>query len=226
MMVGDPGKWADQFRPHDERFLQCVAEVWCQCLDLLPGQPVEDVITLNLKNVLIQGKARQLFHYIDYHFEPYGYTDSGQAYSKGQIDLAVILHRDSEDYLAYECKRLNVTDNSGHWTSLAGIYVTEGLKRFITEQYAEGLPVGCMLGYVMDGDVGTAKSKVWEAINNRKQSISLIAGPTKEQPVGTIRRFSSRHQRSASQQEIEIRHALLPFPKAKSKPTQKKPAVP
>ena len=155
-------------------------------------------------------QARRLFHWLEFQYEPFGYTSKGTAYSKGKIDMAVLLDQERERYLAYECKRLNVVRN-GRKESLATPYVTEGLIRFVTEQYAENLPIGCMLGYVMDGDVTRAKSKVQAAIKSNKCNIGLTAGPVKNQKIGGVKRFLSRHLRSGSGNEIEIRHALLPF---------------
>jgi hypothetical protein len=134
--------------------------------------------------------------------------------------MAVLLDQERERYLAYECKRLNVVSN-GKKSSLATPYVADGLSRFISEQYAEKLPVGCMLGYVLDGDLSGAQSKIYAAINTKKSHIGLKASPVQDQPVGAARRFFSHHLRPANGHEIEIRHALLPFPKisaAKAKP--------
>ena len=68
-----------------------------------------------------------------------------------------------------------------------------------------------MLGYVMDGNVSTAQSKVYAAIKSNKCNIGLTAGPVKDQEIGSVKRFVSCHLRSGSGNEIEIRHALLPF---------------
>ena len=213
MAVGDPAIWADHFRSLDVRFLQCVIAVWPRCLAVLPSQPKEDQITINLVSILLKdANARRLFYYIDYHYEPCGFTAEGTAYSKGEIDMAVLLDQDRERYLAYECKRLNVIHN-GKKSSLATLYVKEGIVRFVNEQYAENLPIGCMLGYVLDGDVADAKSKIQAAIDVNKSLVALAVGPQDEQSLGIAERFSSRHRRAAVGQEIEIRHALLPFPK-------------
>ena len=69
-----------------------------------------------------------------------------------------------------------------------------------------------MLGYVMDGNARTARSKVTMAIHSHKTQVGLVGQPTDEIPVSSILRFSSRHRRSSKDVEIEIRHALLPFP--------------
>ena len=209
--AGDPAIWADRFRSLDTRFLQRVVAIWPECVAVLPSQPPEDDITVNLVNLLLKDPwARRLFHWLEFQFEPFGFTADGMAYSKGRIDMALILDRERERYLAYECKRLNVV-HRGRRSSLATQYVKDGLARFVTEQYAENLAVGCMLGYVMDGDVGAAETKVHVAIGVRRSRVGLTAGPEDDRSIGAVKRFFSRHVRAASGQEIEVRHALLPF---------------
>ena len=210
MLVGDPREWTARFRALDVRFLECVIAVWPQCLAALPPNPDEDTITINLVAVLSRDlKARRLFHHLAYHHEPFGYTDDGRAYSKGEIDMVLLLDQERERYLAYECKRLNVTRNE-MWRSLATPYVKEGVVRFVSEKYAADLPLGCMLGYVMDGRVGTAKAKIQASITLHGEEIGLAWGPREDQPLGFTERMSSGHRR-ASGGVIEIRHALLPF---------------
>ena len=210
-VVGDPSIWADRFRSVDIRLLQRIAAVWPKCVAVLPHQPDEDTITINLVDILSKdAQARRLFHYIEFHYEPFGYTPNGTAYSKGEIDLVVILDEQRDRYLAYECKRLSIYYN-GTKHSLATPYVKEGLMRFVTEQYAENLPVGCMLGYVIDGDVPYARSKVYAAIDANKLELNLLASPSVEDSVHIIERFSTRHLRITRSLQIEVRHALLPF---------------
>lgn len=210
-MLGDPTIWTKRFKSLDIRFLQCIVSVWPKCRAVLQNQPHEDTITFNLVTILRQDpEARRLFYWLEYHYDPVGYTPDGTAYSRGKIDMAVLLDQDHERYLAYECKRLNVVYR-GRKATLASPYVTEGLMRFVTEQYAEQLPVGCMLGYIMDDDVSAAELNVFKAISRRKCDLALSHGPVRDNPVGNVRRFFSRHRRRADGQQIEIRHALLPF---------------
>ena len=68
-----------------------------------------------------------------------------------------------------------------------------------------------MLGYVMDRDVEVAQTKVQAAINLHRSGIGLTAEPEREPSIGGVKRFVSRHLRTTSGQEIEVRHALLPF---------------
>ena len=214
MPVGDPTHWIAHFRSLDARFLECVLAVWRTCVGVLPEKPDEDTITINLVNILSRdARARRLIHHLAYQHEPFGYTADGWAYSKGKIDMALLLDQERERYLAYECKRLNVVRN-GTTRSLATPYVLEGMFRFITAQYAANLPMGCMLGYVLDGNVNTARTKVRTAIDSYKAEIGLMEEPTDVQPVGPVKRLSSLHCRPSNGSDIEIRHALLPFPAA------------
>ena len=214
MVVGDAGAWTARFRTLDVRFLERVVAVWPRCLKVLPANPDEDMITENLVAVVSKdAEARRLFHYLEYHYEPFGYTAEGLAYSKGEIDMAVLLDQERDRYLAYECKRLNVARKGGK-RSLAPEYVKEGLRRFVTEKYAADLPVGCMLGYVLDGNAAAAQSKVVAAIAAQQSDIRLVGMPKNHPPIGSMPRFSSRHTRPSASLDIEVRHTLLPFPGA------------
>ena len=211
MGIGDPAAWAERFRSFDNRFLQRLVAVWPRCLSVLPPQPDEDAVTANLVDLLQSdpGILRR-FHWIEFQYEPFGRTPDGTAHSKGRIDVAVFLNQDRDTYLAYECKRLNDVRGDGR-RSLAGEYVMDGLSRFVAGQYSEGLPVGCMLGYVLDGDVAHAASSVRAKIDECDRDIGLVMEPRDEPAIGVATRFSSRHRRGSNGGEIEIRHALLPF---------------
>ena len=210
MGVGDPVAWAERFRSLDTQFLERVVAVWSRCLDVLPTRPDEDIITTSLVDLLLRAGILRRFHWIECQYEPFGHTPEGAAYSKGRIDMAVFLNQDRDMYLAYECKRLNDVRDDGR-RSLAGDYVKDGLSRFVARQYSENLPVGCMLGYVLDGDAEWAASKVRAKIVECRQETALVEEPQDQAAVGVATRFSSRHSRRLDDEEIEIRHALLPF---------------
>ena len=124
--------------------------------------------------------------------------------------MAVILDQDRDTYLAYECKRLNVRRDDGR-RSLATAYVMDGLSRFTTGQYSETLPVGCMLGYVLDGDVEYAAMSVRATIVARRQDVALVVEPRDDSAIGVATRFYSCHRRASNNEEIEVRHAMLPM---------------
>jgi hypothetical protein len=214
MVLGELAAWTSRFITVDERLIERIAVIWPQCLSLLPAQPEEDVVTINLVHLL--GKdpvVRRICHWVEYQFEPFGTHPNGAKFSKGKIDVAVLLDWEHERYIAYECKRLNVTQG-GSRSSLAMVYVMKGMMRFLTEQYAEGLPVGCMLGYVIDGDIPFAVKQLGDAIVAH-QPLGLVAGPIKAEPAQCIERFMTTHKRTAGTM-IELRHALLPFQIAQS----------
>ena len=113
---------------------------------MLPGQPDEDTITINLVQRLGKDKVvRRICHWVEYQYEPFGLIGEGISYSNGKIDFAVLFDWERERYLAYECRRLNVVGTGGR-ASLATVYATQGMMRFLTEQYGENLPPECMLG--------------------------------------------------------------------------------
>lgn len=209
MVLGDLQFWSRQFISADERILERIATVWPACLNVLPVQPKEDTITINLIDLLGKDPViRRICHWLEFQYEPFGTAPNGQKFSKGKIDFAVLLDWDRERYIAYECKRLNVIHN-GKRSSLATDYVTDGMMRFMTEQYAEGLPIGCMLGYVLDGDVPFAISQLTKAIKAH-QLLNLVTGPNTIVATQNIERFLSSHNRTGNLM-IELRHALLPF---------------
>jgi hypothetical protein len=80
---------------------------------------------------------------------------------EGRIDITLkFLHQfgDEEAYLAVECKRVAAGN-----TTLNGRYVTQGVDRFVTGQYAQGHHWGMMLGYLLELPV----SPVVDEINRR-----------------------------------------------------------
>lgn len=209
MALGNLQLWTNRFVTVDERLLDRIATLWPQCVALLPAHPKEDDISINLVHLLSKDPiVRRICHWVEYQFEPFGTHANGHKFSKGKIDICILLDWEREQYIAYEGKRLNITYR-GQRSSLATAYVKEGMMRFLTEQYAEALPVGCMLGYVLDGDISFALN----ALNNAIAAycpLKLTSGPTPAAPIQNISRFSTAHRRRSGA-PIELRHALLPF---------------
>ena len=211
MIVGDAQAWADRFVSLDERFLDRVAAHWPACLAGLGPSPLEDAITISLVDRLSRDPlVRRLCHFVAYQHEPFGVAADGTRFSKGRIDMAVLFGWERERYLAYECKRLCVPAAGGR-ASLATAYVTEGMMRFITEQYAHTLPMGCMLGYVIDGDVAFAERQIQAAITAHG-SLATLNGPSRLPPLSGHVRFETEHGRAGP--GIRLRHTLLSCPNA------------
>ena len=207
MPNGNAQDWVNRFISFDDRFLKRVAAMFPACLELLPETPKENDITINLVACLAKDKPmRRLCHWVEYQFEPFGHAADGSKFSKNIIEIAVFFNRERDRYLAYECKRLNV-NNGGSRKSLATEYVTQGMMRFVTEQYAEDLPFGCMLGYVLDGDVPFAQTRIAKVIE-RHAPLNLTDGPTPLTGVETVERFQTKHSRPGGS-DVILRHALI-----------------
>ena len=209
MVSGERRSWVVKFRVTDRKFLGCVMRVWRSCIARLPSGPNEDDITRTLVYCLrCDAIARGLFWY-EYQFPPLALTEDGRVAEKGRIDMVLIVGQDWEHYLAYECKRLNVTGRDGSRRSLAGEYVNEGVMRYITEQYAEDLPTGCMIGYVMDGNLDFARARIRAAMTKCRVVLGLQGDLRAQDPIGQFQRFATDHM--SGDRSIEILHALLPF---------------
>ena len=211
MVVVDPTVWASRFRSFDDRCLECVVAVWPRSLSVLPSQPSGGTVTASLVDILLRdpGTQRQC-HWIEFQYEPFGHTSKSAAYSKCRADMAVILNQDHDRYLAYECKRLNDCGSGGR-RSLAGSYVRDGLSRFVSGQYSENLPVGCMLGYALDGDLAFADRSVRAKILEFHMDMALVKEPRTGAAISGTVRFHSCHRHRSDGVEIEVRHALLPM---------------
>ena len=227
MLDGDRHQWTAECRRRDATFLRFVMKVWWQAVALLPGDPLEDAITKAVVDRLdADAEARALF-YCDYQFVPIEWRCDGSLTRNRFIDIAVIVPNDRRsNYLAYECKKLNVR-HKGKRRSQAGTYVgqpaaseaqssrsPDGMMRFVTGKYAAGLPVACMIGYVMDGDLSFAYARIKAMIEQNRSVLRLQDGPTDEPPLDAMTRFVTTHERNGD--GIELRHALLPFVQAGS----------
>ena len=212
MVCGDKRRWINGFRTYDQKFLQITMQVWSAAFAGLPSDPDEDTITEALvANLRSDPKTRRQFYYYDFQFVPFHLTPQGRLIrQRTKIDLAVIIDQECRTYVAYECKKLNVRGADGARRSRAGTYVGEdGMMCFITEKYAKDLPVGCMLGYVMDGDIDFAYASIEKKMMSCKSALGLQTGPRSAPSIGVTRRFVTEHV--CNDRWMEMRHALLPF---------------
>ena len=209
MTNGWYGDWADELKYYEDQMLERICLLLPVCIATLGENPKEDDITLNLvKRLERDPQAWKIFYNCEFQFESTEIDARGAYRSKGKIDMAVFMGEDRERYLAYEAKRLNVKTGRGI-ASLAVPYVKEGVARFVSGQYAEGLPVACMLGYVLNGDMDTLVSKLNQALKEHRVAVALRSGPTPLPPAHGARRFETDHDRPSGS-PITLRHALAP----------------
>jgi hypothetical protein len=208
VIFGDAADWLDEFKGYDARFIERLCEILPNALLALGPNPVEDDITHNLRLRFDKDAGiRRLFYSWETQFEPPYQDATGKYVRDGIIDLVLFWSQEPTPYLAYEAKRLSVQMPSG-FRSLAGEYLKEGLSRYATEKYAEGLPFGGMLGYVLDGDLPTASNRIGVAISRKVAELKLRSGPEALPAIATALRFQTTHTRSNGT-SISIVHSLL-----------------
>ena len=128
------------------------------------------------------------------------------------IDFVLTVGDDEDVYLACECKRLNVPYKTGT-RGLFGEYVDEGLMRFVSGQYANGLPAAMMLGYVMDARTDQARRGVKRAMASRSTALGLQSDRDAPVIVGRPLQFHTTHLCTPGH-VIEVAHTFLVWPQA------------
>lgn len=212
MLVGDVSDWLGHFRTLEQRMAQAVEEAWPICIGPLQSKKGamthEDHITNHLVDALIKSKKVPGRIIPQYSLLTTG-TDQGVNLSSN-IDFVLTIGDDEDVYLACECKRLNVPYKSG-MRGLVGPYVDDGLMRFISGQYSNGLPLAMMLGYVMNAKVDRARRGLRRAMAVRSKAINFKSEQDDAFVTGQPLRFFTTHGCLAGY-DIEIRHTLLGWP--------------
>lgn len=209
MLIGKPSFWLRSIIDIDKEVMKCVKRVWPKVISRLAQTNKEDEISERLVDCLREDEKISQYGFITLHFKLKEQDSKGDFTTKGILDIALFLDQDYQKYIAYECKRLNILSKDGkRKASLAGPYCDEGIIRYVTAKYSEKLPYGCMLGYVMDGDIEFAFKQLAAAIEQRSDALELCAGniafARKEFPE-----FETAHFRVSDNSNITIRHRLL-----------------
>ncbi len=93
----------------------------------------------------------------------------------GRIDLLVSCGLGHEVYFAIEAKRLRVCKPDGRVIFYGSReYVTDGMMRFVSGQYAPHMRAGAMLGYVFDGKQDKARSSVEGSMRTNAGKLKLV----------------------------------------------------
>ena len=102
-------------------------------------------------------------------------TSSRKDSEEGEIDIVVRAGIDPLVFFGFECKRLNVVRSDGRTRSEAAAYVgDEGMGCFLSGQYEGGGESGGMIGYVLDGNIHSARLAVEHAIQTNAISLQLL----------------------------------------------------
>jgi len=212
MLTGDLNAWLPHFRGLEERIAEAVEAAWPICIAPLQSKKNalthEDHITEHLVQSLIRTKlvpGRIIYQYI-----LLAEDGSGNVSAPSNIDFVLTIGDDEDVYLACECKRLNVPYKTGV-RALVGEYVDEGLMRFVTGQYSNGLPLAMMLGYVMNAKSNVARRGVKRILALRSATAGFQS--ERDAPVvsGRPLRFYTTHA-CVPGHVIEVAHTLLAWP--------------
>ena len=130
---------------------------------------LEDKITNKFYAHLIENKNRSKYFFT---VVPRPAEIGEQGEEIGEIDLKIFYRNQEQTYFSFECKRLRVHYPSG-FDTLAGKYITEGMYRYFSGQYAHNLDKGGMLGYVMDSNINEAMKDVQKAIDKRRLNLYM-----------------------------------------------------
>jgi hypothetical protein len=212
MLAGSPEEWLPHFRTLEEQVIVAVEVAWPVCiapLQLRKNEMThEDHITEHLVQKLIRSKL--LPGRIVCQYPLLSEAEDGLVSISSYIDFVITVGDDEDVYLACECKRLNVPYRRGT-RGLIGPYVDDGLMRFVSGQYSNGLPLAMMLGYVMNAHSERAQRGVRRAIALRASQLGLRTQHDVATTAGQPLRFRTEHQ-SQSGEVIEVVHSLLAWP--------------
>jgi hypothetical protein len=212
MLVGDAADWLTHFRSLEERVVEAVEAVWPVCIAPLQARKAamthEDHITVHLVEALRRVKGfpgRIIPQYMLLAKGADAYVSE-----ESNIDFVLTIGDDENIYLACECKRLNVPYMSGT-RGLVGEYVDEGLMRFVSGQYSDGLPLAMMIGYVMNAKTDRARRGLGLAMRYRQSKINMRSARDEPVTAGRPIRFFTSHG-CASGHDIVVTHTLLGWP--------------
>lgn len=197
----------DDFVPE---ILQLVISVWETFTRDHPSLRLETRITNSFSHALVRAYEEQGKRW--YVFPEMQRTDpiTGREIARHDIRF---FHRDVSGqslYFVFECKRLNILNKRGVVVPNSAGYKA-GIMKFVNNTYGAGHPCGGMIGYVMDGNLGSALITIKKVIEKNRQSLWLT--PDGDYAASSLmskhaERGETKHQRADG--GFVIHHLLLP----------------
>ena len=208
-IIGAPSEWVNLIDPMVPQILHLVISTWEGMAPPASDAREDDITTALCRALRANRTARSLMFTIDTQQVE---LDPQPGEELGRLDIAFRPLVPREDiYFCLECKRLNVVTN-GQTRAYAAEYVTFGMLRFVTGQYARAVHNGGMLAYVLDGNVDRAIANVEG--NLRTQHVVLcMAAPGTFQPSSIISNDSrireTHHCRTHDTVQFLIHHTFV-----------------
>lgn len=206
-IIGDSERWAVALIDVYEIVAAVIDTVWPACRLVIHAQRTENYITRRLvRYIRSDERIRNSFLQVESQRELLEQDPDADSGPQGYLDISILFWAGRDSLcLAIECKRLNVRNKNGRRDPLAKQYVRNGMLRFVKGQYAPGLSLGGMIGYVMDGDVSFAFSAVKARI---QLDAALIACDlNRSHDLVPPQSFCTAHTRASL--ALELRHLLL-----------------
>jgi hypothetical protein len=171
-VIGETTNWGDLFPTHFlPDIFDLVIETW-ERFEKPSRDAQEPPITRRFRSALIQAKRYKILPFLIMREDVEDDFESGEEI--GRKDIAFYPTHHEEVYFAFECKRLNALVG-GKLRALASEYVSDGMSRFVTAQYARFMSHGGMIGYVLDGRCQHAMALVESNIQSRHGELSMEA---------------------------------------------------
>ena len=208
--IGVPSEWVEMIDPMVPVVLQLVMESWAEMPAFRPDERENDITVALCRALKRNRSARKLPFTIDtqqVELEP------APGEKIGILDISFRPLIPTEDiYFCLEGKRLNVVADDEPPRAYASEYVTKGMMRFITGQYAKEVLHGGMAGYVLDGNISSAIANVES--NVQRHHVALCMKPPGElksssslEAVESAR--ESAHGRTCKAGVFRIHHLFL-----------------
>lgn len=210
MVVGDLSQWSDFFPWHLlPQVFDLVTETW-DASDKPAPDAKETDISRRFRARLKQAKDYKTLPFFIMREDPEDDFETGEELGRKDI-IFLPTHQTSfeEVYFVFECKRLNAITESGAFKTLASEYVTEGMARFVSGQYARFMDQGGMIGYVLDGRREHAMGLVEKNIRNKRNDLKMQApGGFSDSTLRPDNRFI-RETSHALSRTFRIHHIFL-----------------
>jgi hypothetical protein len=169
-VIGEATNWGDLFPTHFlPDIFDLVIEAWERFEKPARGA-LEPPITRRFRSALIQAKKYKTIPFLIMREDVEDEFESGE--ELGRKDIAFYPTHHEEVYFAFECKRLNALVG-GRIRALASDYVSDGMSRFVTEQYSRFMNHGGMIGYVLDGRCDHAIGLVESNIRSQHEALKI-----------------------------------------------------
>jgi hypothetical protein len=213
IVVGAPNQWVELLDSFVPEILELVRSTW-GTMPSFPSDQREDPTTEEFCRRLRKSRGIvDLPLRIDIQAVE---LDPAADQDQGRMDIAFSpMVPDESIYFCLECKRLNVVRN-GAVRAYSSEYVTHGMLRFVTGQYAAVVRQGGMLGYVMDGDMPRAIHNVEGVIKRRHKELAMKSPGNLAQssirPADATAKESWHQRRNSKNRDFLLHHLFVARP--------------